>query len=151
MICPRNRTLVLSEMSTHDVFSGQITLQAGVHVAIGFFSQIFTNFRRRLLIVADVCKNMHFFELIFRARWALFHMLTESIENSIRAPFSRPGSVCFSDSLRFSHQFWPNFCGCLSILCRFRLVFCFPGRFPAETSKNMQVCCFAKHSHHTPI
>ena len=115
-----------------------------------FFS---ADFRRCLPISAKCCKkcqNMHLFELISRARWAIVHISTQSLEHFFRAPFLRPGSAFFGFLALFS-SIWPNFRRCSSNLGCFLPVLCFLGRFPATSSKSMQFCCFAKHPQDTPI
>ena len=85
----------------------------------------------------------NFFGLIFRARWAIFRILTQNLENSIRAPFSCPGSAFFR-FLAFFSSFWSNFRRFSSNLGRFRPDFLFSRSISCKIAPKHAILLFCK-------
>ena len=122
-----------------------------VHIAIWCFRRFLPIFADFWIFLQNFANFGKIFGLIFRARWAVFRIFDpKSWKTRSGRPFRAPG-VLFSDSSRFSHEFGLIFVDVLAIWAVFGRFFGFLGRFPAKSHQNMQLCCFAKHSHHTPI
>ena len=119
---------------------------------------VFADFCRFSPMFADFCKIWQIwakfgkiFGLTFRARWAIFHILTQNLEKLDPGAVFAPRECFFSDSSHSSHKFGLIFVDIRASWGVFGRLFCFLGRFPAKSPQSRQVCCFAKRSHHTPI
>ena len=116
------------------------------------FSPIFADFRGFLQIFATIWQNLakfgKMFGLIFRARWAIFCILTQNIEEL------DPGAVfapreCFFGFLMFFSSIWPYFRRCSSSLGHFRPGFLLSRSISCKILKKhaMFLCCKAPTPH----
>ena len=118
-----------------------------MHSAIGCFRRFLPIFADVCMLfckigqtLAEFCKNIG---VIFRPRWVIFHILTQNLENSIRAPFWRPGSAFFR-FLAFFSSIWPTFRRFSSNLGRFRPVFLFSRSIPCNIPPKHAILLFCK-------
>ena len=113
-----------------------------VHVAVGFF-------RRFSPIFADVCRLLRIH--LPGSLGDFSHVDPKSSKSQPGYRFRSPGAFFFFGFLAFFSSIWPSFRRCSSNLGRFRPEFLFSRSISCNILKNMQFCCFAKHSHHTPM